>query len=305
MKLRLGTRASTLARTQSGMVADALVEVAARHDIALEVELVTITTEGDTSTGSLVGISQVGVFVNALREALLRDECDLVVHSLKDMPVAPHPELEVAAILARAEVRDALCTAGVSWQDLAEGARVGTASPRRAAQLRALRPDLRVEDMRGNVDTRLRKLNEGFDAVVLAGAGLARLGRLEDATYLFPPEQMLPAPGQGALAVEIAVDGDDQLRTLVAALDHADTRAAVTAERAALAALDGGCAVPIAALASVDGVYMRLHVRVVNTAGTLALNEVIRGATREALSLGRSTGRALMGRGAGRLMGPS
>ena len=116
---------------------------------------------------------------------------------------------------------------------------------------------------------------------------------------------MLPAPGQGALAVEIAVDGDDQLRTLVAALDHADTRAAVTAERAALAALDGGCAVPIAALASVDGVYMRLHVRVVNTAGTLALNEVIRGATREALSLGRSTGRALMGRGAGRLMGPS
>lgn len=303
MRLRLGTRASTLARTQSGMVADDLVAAAARRGIDLEVELVTISTEGDRSTGSFVGLSNVGVFVNALREALLRDECDLVVHSLKDMPVAPHPDLDLAAIVERAEVRDALCTAGVPWHELPDGARVGTASPRRAAQLRSLRPDLQVDDVRGNVDTRLGKLGDEFDAVVLAGAGLARLGRLDEATYLFPPSEMLPAPGQGALAVEVVADGDPEIRDLVRALDHADTRAAVTAERAALGVLDGGCAVPVAALATVDGVYMRLHVRIVNDAGTLALNEVIRGATAEALSLGRSTGRALLGRGANRLMG--
>lgn len=303
MRLRLGTRASTLARTQSGMVADDLVAAAARRGIELEVELVTISTEGDRSTGSFVGLSQVGVFVNALREALLRDECDLVVHSLKDMPVAPHPDLDLAAIVERAEVRDALCTDGTPWHELPEGARVGTASPRRAAQLRALRTDLQVSDLRGNVDTRLGKLGDEFEAVVLAGAGLARLGRLSEATYLFPPSEMLPAPGQGALAVEVVADGDPEIRDLVRALDHADTRAAVTAERAALGVLDGGCAVPVAALATVDGVYMRLHVRIVNGDGTLTLNEVIRGATSEALSLGRSTGRALLGRGAGRLMG--
>ncbi|PKQ26409.1 MAG: hydroxymethylbilane synthase [Actinobacteria bacterium HGW-Actinobacteria-4] len=302
MKLRLGTRASTLATTQSGMVADALVAAAASRGTTLDVELVEITTEGDTSTGSLVGLSQVGVFVNALRDALIAGECDLIVHSLKDMPVDPHPDLSLAALVTREDVRDALCTGGIAWEELAEGATVGTSSPRRAAQLRALRPDLRVVDIRGNVDTRLSKLGNGFDAVVLAAAGLKRLGRLDEATHLFSPDQMLPAPGQGALAVEIAADADDDLRSLVTSLDDADTRAAVTAERAALAVLDGGCAVPVAALAIVDGLDLRLHVRIVNTAGTLMLNEVSRGVSREALSIGRSSGHALLGRGAARLM---
>lgn len=305
MKLRLGTRASTLATTQSGMVADALVAVARARGIALDVELVEITTEGDTSTGSLVGLSQVGVFVNALRDALLAGECDFIVHSLKDMPVAPHPDLSVAALLAREDVRDALCTDGTSWEDLGEGAIVGTSSPRRAAQIRALRPDLQVADIRGNVDTRLGKIGDGYDAVVLAAAGLKRLGRLEEATHLFSPQEMLPAPGQGALAVEIAGDSDPEVLALVSALDDADTRAAVTAERAALSVLDGGCAVPVAALAIVDGLDLRLHVRIVNTTGTLALNEIARGVSREALSIGRSSGHALLGRGAARLMGPA
>jgi hydroxymethylbilane synthase len=303
MKLRLGTRASTLARTQSGMVADSLIAVAASRGITLEVELVSITTHGDLSTGSLVGLSEVGVFVTALRDSLLTGECDLIVHSLKDMPVDPHPNLVVAALTEREDVRDALCTSGVSWSELPHGAKVGTSAPRRAAQLRALRPDLRVLDVRGNVDTRLSKLGAEFDAVVLASAGLARLGRLSEATHLFSPYDMLPAPGQGALAVEIAADAEGELRDLVATLDHADTRAAVTAERAALAVVNGGCAVPVAALATVDGERLTLRVRIVNPEGTLALNDVARGATREALSIGRSTGRALMGRGAARLMG--
>jgi hydroxymethylbilane synthase len=305
MKLRLGTRASTLATTQSGIVADSLVAAAAARGITLEVELVTITTDGDRTTGSLVGLSEVGVFVTALRDALLAGECDLIVHSLKDMPVEPHPDLSLAAVMEREDVRDALCAGGGAWEDLPEGATVGTSAPRRAAQLLALRPDLKVADIRGNVDTRLGKLGNGFDAVVLAAAGLKRLGRLDEASHLFTPEEMLPAPGQGALAVEIAGDADDDLRSLVATLDDSDTRAAVTAERAALGVLNGGCAVPVAALAIVDGLTLSLHVRIVNTAGTLMLNEVARGVSNEALSIGRSSGRALLGRGAARLMGPA
>lgn len=292
-----------LARTQSGMVADALIAAASERGIDLDVELVTITTHGDLSTGSLVGLSEVGVFVTALRDAVLRGECDFVVHSLKDMPVDPHPDLELAALTAREDVRDALCTQGVPWKELPHGARIGTSSPRRAAQVKALRPDLVIDDLRGNVDTRLGKLDEDFDGVILAAAGLSRLGRLNEATYLFPPDEMLPAPGQGALAIEIPHGCDPELRALVQMLDHSDTRAAVTAERAALGALNGGCAVPVAALATVDGMRMRLHVRIVNGAGTLTLNDVSRGMTAEALSMGRSAGRALMGRGAASLMG--
>ena len=303
MRLRLGTRGSTLARTQSGMVADALVGKAAEMGIDLEIDLVEITTHGDISRGSLVGLSEVGVFVAALREAVLAGECDLAVHSLKDMPTTPHPGLEVAAISERVDVRDALCTGGPGLRELPEGARVGTGSPRRAAQLLALRPDLQVEPLRGNVDTRLSKVGRELDGVVLAAAGLTRLGRIDEATELLDPADMLPAPGQGALAIEILPDADPAWADAVRALDHAPSRAAVTAERALLGVLDAGCAAPVAAYATAHGDTLELRARVVDVTGRLALNESAQGPAGEAASLGRSTGWTLMSRGAGRLMG--
>ncbi|WP_062132958.1 hydroxymethylbilane synthase [Demequina aestuarii] len=303
MKLRLGTRASLLARTQSGMVADALTERARERGVDLEVELVEITTHGDISRGSLVGLSEVGVFVAALREAVLDGTCDLAVHSLKDMPTQLHPELELAAVSAREDVRDALCTTGPGLRDLPEGAAIGTGSPRRGAQLLAVRPDLRVEPLRGNVDTRLGRVGADLDGVVLAAAGLARLGRLGEATELIDPEDMMPAPGQGALAIEILPTADAQWADIVRALDDVATRAAVTAERSLLGVLDAGCSAPIGAYATVESGQLSLRARVVDVAGTLALNESMRGPASEAASLGRSTGWTLLGRGAARLMG--
>lgn len=303
MKLRLGTRASTLARTQSGMVADAIRERARERGMDLEVELVDITTHGDISRGSLVGLSEVGVFVAALRESLLDGGCDLAVHSLKDMPTQPHPELELAAVSEREDVRDALCTTGPSLRELPEGAAIGTGSPRRAAQLLAIRPDLRVEPLRGNVDTRLGRVGTDLDGVVLAAAGLSRLGRLDEATELLDPADMVPAPGQGALAIEIAPGADAQWADIVRSLDHAETRAAVTAERALLGVLDSGCSAPVGAYGTVQDGQLMLSARVVDVAGALALNESAHGPASEAASIGRSTGFTLLGRGAARLMG--
>ncbi|WP_084130068.1 hydroxymethylbilane synthase [Demequina sp. NBRC 110055] len=303
MKLRLGTRASELATTQSGMVARDLERAASERGIDLEVELVHITSEGDVNRASLVGLSQTGVFVNALRDALLADECDLIVHSLKDMPVEPHPELDLAAVPEREDVRDALCTLGATLEELPAGARVGTGSPRRGAQVLALRPDLVVEGIRGNVGTRLGKLHDGFDAVVLAAAGLSRLGRLDDATELLDPQAMVPAPGQGALGVEIRPDADPAWADVLRSLDDFATRAAVTAERTMLQILEAGCAAPVAAYATVVDGTLTLRARVVNTAGTLALNETTSGPAAQAAALGRSTGHTLLGRGAARLMG--
>ncbi len=303
MKLRLGTRASQLARTQSGMVATAIQDRARERGLDLEVELVDITTHGDISRGSLVGLSEVGVFVAALRESLLDGGCDLAVHSLKDIPTQPHPELEMAAISEREDVRDALCTTGPSLKDLPEGSAIGTGSPRRAAQLLALRPDLRVEPLRGNVDTRLGRVGTDLDAVVLAAAGLSRLGRLDEATELLDPADMVPAPGQGALAIEIAPGADAEWADIVRSLDHADTRAAVTAERALLGVLDSGCSAPVGAYGTVKDGQLSLTARVVDVAGTLALNEFAQGPVSEAESIGRSTGWTLLGRGAARLMG--
>lgn len=303
MKLRLGTRASQLARTQSGMVARDIEAAAAARGVDLEVELVFITTEGDVNRASLVGLSQTGVFVNALRDALLADECDLLVHSLKDIPVVQPDNIELAAVPPREDVRDALCTRGETLAELPAGARVGTGSPRRGAQVLALRPDLVVEGIRGNVDTRLGKLHDGFDAVVLAAAGLSRLGRLDDATELFAPEDMVPAPGQGALSIEIKPDADPAWADIVRSLDDADTRAAVTAERTLLRILEAGCAAPVAAHATVADGRLTLRARVVNTVGTLVLNETATGPVGQAAALGRSTGHTLLGRGAARLMG--
>lgn len=246
--LRLGTRRSALARTQSEHVAQALRERTGRA-----VELVEVTTEGDVSRAPLSSLGGTGVFATALREALLAGRVDLAVHSLKDLPTAPAAGLVVAAVPPREDPRDVLvASAGRRLADLPAGARVGTGSPRRAAQLRALRPDLAVVDVRGNVDTRLRMVSEGhLDAVVLARAGLLRLGRAGEATEVLGTDQLLPAPGQGALAVECRAD-DDGVRDACALLDDPASRAATTAERALLAALEAGCAAPVGALAVLD-----------------------------------------------------
>jgi hydroxymethylbilane synthase len=248
--LRLGTRRSALATAQSQLVADAVRTVTGR-----EVELVLVTTDGDVSREPLSTIGGTGVFVSALRDALLMGEIDLAVHSLKDLPTAELPELELVAVPERADARDALVARdGHTLASLPAGSTVGTGSPRRAAQLKAHRPDLNVVDIRGNVDTRLGLVTSGsVDAVVLAKAGLERLGWLDAVTETIDPSVMLPAAGQGALALEVVKDlaGDDRHAPL-RQLDDPATRAAVTAERAVLSALEAGCSAPVGALGIVS-----------------------------------------------------
>ncbi|WP_298890919.1 hydroxymethylbilane synthase [uncultured Serinicoccus sp.] len=243
--LRLGTRRSALATSQSGWVADRL-RAAGR-----EIELVLVTTEGDTSRRSLTEIGGTGVFASALRGALLDGRIDLAVHSLKDLPTAAADGLVVAAVPEREDPHDVLVARdGLALRDLPAGAVVGTGSPRRAAQLGLLRPDLEIRDIRGNVDSRIRMVRDQvLDAVVLARAGLARLGRLDEATEVLDTEDMVPAAGQGALAVECRADDTGLAAELAEILDHPATRAQVSAERAALAALEAGCTAPVGALA--------------------------------------------------------
>ncbi|MFL6179255.1 MAG: hydroxymethylbilane synthase [Actinomycetes bacterium] len=248
--LKIGTRRSALAQAQATLVADAVRAITGR-----DVELVHVTTHGDVSRDSLASIGGTGIFVSALRDALLMGEIDLAVHSLKDLPTAEMPDLELIAIPERGDARDALVAAnGLTLQTLPHNAKVGTGSPRRAAQLKALRADIDVVDIRGNVDTRIGLVESGtVDAVVLAKAGLQRLGRLDAVTETIDPAVMLPAPGQGALAIEVVRDlaGDDR-HALLRQLDDASTRAAVTAERAVLAALEAGCSAPVGALGVVS-----------------------------------------------------
>lgn len=247
--LRLGTRRSALATSQSGWVAERL------RGAGMEVELVLVTTEGDTSRRSLAEIGGTGVFASALRDALLDGRIDLAVHSLKDLPTAPADGLVVAAVPEREDPRDVLVARDdLTLADLPAGAVVGTGSPRRAAQLRLLRPNLEIRDIRGNVDSRIRMVHDQvLDAVVLARAGLARLDRLAEATEVLDLDTMLPAAGQGALAVECRADAPDLAARLAEALEHPATRTAVDAERAALAALEAGCTAPVGALAELSG----------------------------------------------------
>ena len=232
--LRLGTRASALALAQSQQTADALTARTGRA-----VELVRITTYGDTSSEALAQIGGTGVFVNGLREALFRGDIDFAVHSLKDLPTAAPEGLALAAVTERAAVNDVLVARdGLKLADLPPGSRVGTGAPRRMAQLRLLRPDLDVVPIRGNVDTRVGFVHKGeLDAVLLAMAGLERLGRADEVTDVFGPDVMLPSPGQGALAVECLADADPELLAALGTLDHPATRAAVAAERTMLAVL--------------------------------------------------------------------
>lgn len=297
MKFTLGTRRSLMAMTQSGIVADALTARTGH-----EVELVGVTTEGDVSKANLAQIGGTGVFVNALRDRLLAGEVDFAVHSLKDLPTAPAPGIALAAIPTRDDPRDALC-GPAKLPDLPPGARVGTGSPRRVAQLRALRPDLDVLPIRGNADTRLRKVAEGeFDAIVLAFAGLGRIDRLEAVAEVFDPVQMLPAPGQGALAVECRADRTD-LVEILATLDDPATRAAVTAERGLLAALEAGCSAPVGAYAALDDGTLHLIGVVAGYDGERQVRLSINGHPDEAERLGRDLAARMIAEGADQLMG--
>ncbi|MFC6079590.1 hydroxymethylbilane synthase [Sphaerisporangium aureirubrum] len=294
--LRLGTRRSLMATTQSQMVADRLTTLT-----GATVELVGITTFGDVTKAQLSQIGGTGVFVSALRDKLIDGEIDFAVHSLKDLPTTPDPRVLVAAIPPRDDPRDAL-VGPAKLADLPPGARVGTGSPRRIAQLRALRPDLEYVPIRGNADTRIGKVASGeLQAVVLAAAGLGRLGRDGEISEVFEPGDMLPAPGQGALAVECRA-GDDDLIGLLAALDDPRTRAAVTAERTVLAALEAGCSAPVGAFAADAGHILNLTAAVVALDGTRSVRKSTAGDLSAAMDLGRDLAAAMIAEGAGTLM---
>jgi hydroxymethylbilane synthase len=304
--VRVGTRRSPLALAQTALVVDAL----RARDVAVEV--VEIVSQGDRDPGPLRAIGGAGVFTGALREALLERRIDAAVHSLKDLPTAPADGLTLAACPRRADPRDALCARdGLALAELPVGATVGTGSPRRAAQLAALGLGLRVVDVRGNVGTRLAAVAEGrLDAVCLAHAGLLRLGRTDAVTEVLDPIQVLPAPGQGALAVECR-SGDAALVDLLAALDDAPTRAAVTAERAVLAALAAGCSAPVGALGEVaeggedepDELYLRAVVAAPDGSQLLRLSAT--GPADDPVGVGHRLARALLAAGATALATPS
>ncbi|MET0820366.1 MAG: hydroxymethylbilane synthase [Aeromicrobium sp.] len=300
--LRLGTRASELAMTQSGMIADRL-----RTECDVDVELVTISTEGDRSTAPLASMGGQGVFVAALREALVRGDVDFAVHSLKDLPTTPDPRLTVAAIPRREDPRDVLVARdGLTLGELPHGSRIGTGSPRREAQLNALGLGVEVVAIRGNVGTRVGKIAAGdVDGVLLARAGLLRLGRADEATEVIDPLQMLPAPGQGALACECRVD-DDATTRLLARLDDSDTRAAVTAERSLLATLEAGCSAPVGALAEIadgdhgDELWLRAVVGDVSGSPTIRLSAT--GLPSEAAAVGERLAVEMLAEGADALV---
>jgi hydroxymethylbilane synthase len=299
---RLGTRGSALALAQSRTVADAVRAVTDR-----DVELVEITTAGDRSTAPVADLG-VGVFVSALREALTGKEIDFAVHSYKDLPTAPADGLRIAAVPPRADPRDVLVARdGLTLSELPAGARLGTGAVRRIAQINALGRDLECVPIRGNVDTRLRKVAEGeLDGVVLARAGLSRLGRAAEATEILDPLLMLPAPAQGALAVECR-DDDSELLKLLAALDDPGTRAAVAAERALLAELEAGCSAPVAALADVaegdDGPEIYLRGAVFSPDGRFGVRLSRTGTLAEAEQVGRLLAADLLAEGADSVLG--
>jgi hydroxymethylbilane synthase len=298
--LRLGTRRSPMAIAQSRQVADAVTELT-----GLEVELVGITSAGDISSEQLTQIGGTGVFVSALRTALLAGEVDFAVHSLKDLPTGPAAGIALAAVPARDDPRDALAAqGGAKLADLPRGAKIGTGSPRRAAQLLILRADLRPVPVRGNAGTRLAKVESGqLDAVVLGHAGLARIGRLDAVTQVFEPDEMLPAAGQGALAVECRADRED-LVALLGRVDDAHSRAATTAERSMLGALQAGCAAPVGAYAAGTDV-LRLRGVVVAADGGMALRGSASGPPAMAEAIGLQVASELLSRGAGTYMAVS
>ncbi len=297
MKIRIGSRGSALARWQAEHVEGRL------RALGHAVEIVIITTTGDRiQDRRLETVGGKGAFLKEIEEALLAREVDLAVHSLKDVPTELPAGLHLVAMLERADPRDVLLSSGPGLRALPAGCRVGTTSLRRRAQVLALRPDLAVEDLRGNVDTRIRKLREGlFDAILLARAGLVRLGREGEATEVLEPDVLLPAPGQGAIALECRTD-DAATAAAVAPLHHEPTARAVGAERAFLAALHGGCNVPLGAHAVVTDGALWLRGLVAREDGSAVVRGESRGA--EPSAVGRSLADDLLARGAGELLRP-
>ena len=295
--LRLGSRRSPMAVAQSGDVARLLTERTGRR-----VEIVGVTTFGDVSRAQLTQIGGTGVFVSALRESLLSREVDFAVHSLKDLPTGAPQGITLAAVPPRDDPRDALVARdGAKLADLPAGARIGTGSPRRAAQLAVLRGDIACVPIRGNAGTRLAKVRDGeLDAVVLAYAGLARIGHTDLISEVFEPDSMVPAAGQGALAVECRAD-DAELTELLATIDHQPTRAAVTAERGLLAALEAGCSAPIGAYAAFTGTQLRLDAIVLGE--KMVLREHGEADAAGAARLGHELAARMLALGAADLMG--
>jgi len=288
--LVIGSRGSQLALWQAQWIAARLAEHG--HETRIEI----IKTTGDKITDvPLAKVGTKGLFTKEIEEALLDRRIDLAIHSLKDLPTEIPAGLTIAAVPEREDPRDAMVGARLS--ELPAGAKVGTSSLRRAAQLRMVRPDLAIESLRGNLDTRVRKLDEGqYHAIVLAAAGLTRLGWAHRIAEILPPEVMCPAVGQGALAVETRHEGE--ARDFCAVLDHAATRATVTAERAVLAALGGGCQVPIGAHAVIEGDSLRLVGAVIAPDGDRTVKKSDRGAVADAAEIGRRLGEALLMDGA-------
>jgi hydroxymethylbilane synthase len=295
-KLRIGSRGSQLALWQANHVADLLREQG--HAIEIEV----IKTTGDKITDvSLAKVGTKGMFTKEIEEALADKRVDLAVHSLKDVPTELAPEFELAAIMKREDPRDAFISVKyLSVDELPNGAKVGTSSLRRQCQLKALRPDLEIFPLRGNIDTRLRKLESGeYDAIILAAAGVHRLGLDKHVRSRIAADVMCPAVGQGALAIETRRN-DRQTRSLLAFLNHADTRSAIECERALLGSLGGGCQVPIGAYAEKQGSKLHLRAMVGHPDGSIILREQADGANAE--ELGHQVAQTLLQRGADKIL---
>lgn len=297
LHLRLGTRASMLARWQADWVAARL------QELGVEVEFVPITTSGDQQQTPIGPVNGTGVFTKEIQRELLNRHIDLAVHSLKDLPTDVIPGLSLAAVPQRAPVNDVLvATRYGSLEELPPGATVGTGSLRRQAQLLHVRGDLHLRDIRGNVDTRLRKLRQGeYDAIILAQAGLQRLGLADQITQVLPLSLALPAVGQGALGIETRTD-DPAVRQVVVKLNHPPTEAAVTAERAMLLALSGGCLAPIAAWARMENGTLALTGRVLSFDGTQKLEASQTAAVEDAVQLGHRVAESLRSQGAADLI---
>lgn len=300
-RLLIGSRGSPLALAQARWVEAALSGVVD----GIQPRVYVIQTHGDRFQSALLSSgATVGIFVREIEEALRSGQIDLAVHSLKDLPTAQPPGLTLAAIPAREDPRDVLVVReGGGLEQLARGARVGTGSPRRIGQLRALRTDLQFEAIRGNVDTRLRKLREGHvDALILAAAGLKRIGAGGAVFHPLPFEKMLPAPGQGALGLEVRSGDADLARILARRLNHRETRAAVQAERAFLKALGGGCQMPVGALGTVEGDELRLEGVVAAPDGARLLRDEMTGSVSDPEALGHRLGEKMLSAGAGDLL---
>ena len=300
MKIKIGSRGSNLALTQANIVADKIRKEAPDADI----EICVIKTSGDIMQDiSLLKIGGKGVFVKEIEDALLSGAIDLAVHSMKDVPTQTPPGLVFAAVLAREDVRDILVSKGArKIEQMRKGAKIGTGSMRRSSQLLAMLPDLEIVSLRGNLETRLRKIEtENLDGVIVAAAGVKRMGLTGKVTQYLPVEMMLPAAGQGALGVEIRAD-DSRLRELVAKINHVPTHTEVTAERAFLRHLGGGCLLPIAALGTLAGDTLSLEGLVAAPRGVDVIRDKVQGPAAQAEELGKKLAEIILERGGKKLL---